>query len=185
MKKQTSPSNNARRPRLLFHALWALLFVKCLTLEYLVRNYAIPVGTIRYVWLPSIFMASLATIVNVPSSGAFPRREKLAELISLEKILFSATILAVTTGLFSSDESTHTFLAAAALLMALKGIYNYMSQRRSESLLSLATWLLSVPTLCLTSTSEAFLIFSVGIFVHAVLPWLQSFTKPSAPSYTG
>jgi hypothetical protein len=44
-------------------ALWGLILAKCCFLEHFVRQHAVPINTGIYVWLLSLFMAGLATVV--------------------------------------------------------------------------------------------------------------------------
>lgn len=45
--------------------LWGLVLFKCFTIESLAIAYEIPIHTKKFVWLPSFFMASLATIIGI------------------------------------------------------------------------------------------------------------------------
>lgn len=43
--------------------LWGLISAKCLTLEYLVQVYSVPINSFFYIWLLTFAMASAATVV--------------------------------------------------------------------------------------------------------------------------
>lgn len=42
---------------------WGIIFAKCLTLEYLVQAYSVPINSFFYIWLLTFAMASVATVV--------------------------------------------------------------------------------------------------------------------------
>lgn len=55
--------NAVERNKPMIVILWGLIFAKCLTLEYLVQVYSIPVNSFFYIWLLTFTMASVATVV--------------------------------------------------------------------------------------------------------------------------
>ena len=74
-------SSNQKSPMIII--LWGLVFAKCLTLEYLIQLYSIPINSKIYVWMLTLIMASLATVAFLRTKSAENNRLQAISVIHL------------------------------------------------------------------------------------------------------
>ena len=98
--------------------LWGTIISKCLILEHLVQAYSVPINSFFYIWLLTLSMATVATVVFL--------RTKKIELFSLKEISIihfcwfgCAVICLLSIGIFSLSNKLESHLLPAVLSIIL------------------------------------------------------------------
>lgn len=156
-------------------ALWGLLFAKCFLLEFLVRQYAMPINSLIYVWALSILMATVATAVY-----ANLQREKRPEVFwqvgFLPVVLAGAvTVLFVFRALISPVEQTGLTLALAALVLAIKHVWLWIRNPRTSSRWMAPGWFVGAMAIAYLGSPAGFLVFSLSVLSLSAVPNLARF----------
>ena len=163
-----TPKSNARL-RLIF-TLWGLLFTKCFTLEFLVRQYEVPISSVTYVWTLSILMASVATAVyaNLESD------ERKGLIGGTGFYVYVITALAVTIlvarSLLIADINPLLSLAPAAVAMGIGHTWQLMQNPRSTAIWIPLGWFVSAAALAVIGTPANFLVFAISLLILSVVP---------------
>lgn len=78
---------DTKQSSLMIILLWCLTFSKCLTLEYLIQVYSVPINSFFYIWSLTLTLASVATFVFFRTKTA---KSKYFEEISIVHLIWLA-----------------------------------------------------------------------------------------------
>ncbi len=152
------------------YLLWGLLFTKCFSLEYLVREYEVPINSLYYVWCLSITMATVATIV-------YGRLEhtSLRKMLSnrATQLLATASIIIVFTvawTLVNKNADSGTALFVSALLMGIRQIFSPQDDTAKVNWQKAFAWILTALAIFFTTAPTAYLLFAFGLLLISVVP---------------
>lgn len=159
--------------------LWSLLFTKCFTLEFLVREYHVPVNSFLYVWCLSVGMASAATAV-------YGQLEKISMAAMLSKRISQlklgmliATVALVLSTLVDSDWSSRIPLAIAAALMGLRKSLASSPASDPGRWLGAIAWGIIAIAMCFISPAVGYALFAAGIFITSSIPRARELLAPT------
>ena len=157
-------------------ALWSLLFTKCFTLEYLVRHYEAPINSISYVWILSITMAGVATLVyaNIQTEA----RTKLLKHPNFLVVLALALLIVilVVKSLLSVGEVSHS-LALAATGLSIIQLLMHGNDLKPRVIGISICWFVAALAILNTTQSQAFLFFAMSICIISFLPRALQFVS--------
>lgn len=158
-----------RRIELIF-LLWGLLFTKCFSLEYLVREYEVPINSFYYVWCLSITMASVATFVYAQLESASIRSllsNRIAQIQLGAMILTTASVLWSLTDL-NADSSTA--LLIASLLMGVRQLFSFAGKAPSMNWLKGLAWGFAAFAIFFVAPPTGYLLFAFALLLISVIP---------------
>lgn len=157
---------------MLIPLLWSLLISKCFTLEYLVEAYSVPINSAIYVWLLSISMAMVATILYLCRNRDKVRAHIQGKAIRSAIIALSFLLASVlTTQSVISKEWGHNLSILSALLALNYGLI--ASDRHfAWSWFSSMAWVLSALALFWIPLPLGIAVFASGIILFSTLPML-------------
>ena len=157
-------------------ALWSLLFTKCFTLEYLVRHYEVPINSISYVWILSITMAGVATLVYANTQTE--ERTKLLKHPNFLVILALAllVVILVVKSLLSVGEVSHG-LALAATGLSIIQLLVHGKDLKPRAIGVSICWFVAALAILNTTQSQAFLFFAMSVCIISFLPRFAQFVS--------
>ena len=171
----TNSSDTSSRSTFIL-ALWSLLFTKCFTLEYLVRHYEAPINSLTYVWVLSITMASVATVVYTNIQAEV--RTKLLKhpnfLVVLTLALF--IVILVVKSLLATDGVSHS-LALAATGLSIIQLLIHGKYLKSRSFGTSISWLIAAVAILNTAQPLAFFVLAMSICIISFLPRALQFVS--------
>ena len=157
-------------------ALWSLLFTKCFTLEYLVRHYEAPINSISYVWILSITMAAVATLVyaNIQTEV----RTKLLKHPNFLVVLALALLIVilVVKSLLSVGEVSHS-LALAATGLSIIQLLIHGKDLKPRAIGISTCWFVAALAILNTTQPQAFLFFAMSVCIISFLPRFAQFVS--------
>ena len=169
-----SANTNSRLTFIL--ALWSLLFTKCFTLEYLVRHYEAPINSISYVWILSITMAGVATLVyaNIQTEA----RTKLLKHPNFLVVLALALLIVilVVKSLLSVGEVSHSLSLAATVLSIIQLLMHGKDLKPRAIGISIC-WFVAALAILNTTQPQAFLFFAMSVCIISFLPRFAQFVS--------
>ncbi|HAV14152.1 MAG TPA: hypothetical protein DCX06_11770 [Opitutae bacterium] len=158
-----------QRSRLLL-TLWCLLFIKCLSLEFCVTYYSVPIDSKFYVWALSIFMATFATLLSFKASGS------TQDLLTPHRLIWLACIIGgaacATIAKLSDDVSALIVLPTTALLIGSGYIAQGLLLKQRIDIASGAGWWTGAAILFRVDTPHDYLIAAVCVFIFSLAPTL-------------
>ena len=167
-------SSNTSSRSIFILALWSLLFTKCFTLEYLVRQYEAPINSLSYVWALSIAMAGVATAVyaNIQSEVRTKLLKHPNFLVILTLALF--IVILVVKSLLAKDGVSHS-LALAATGLSIIQLLIHGKNLKPRSIGISISWFVAAAAIVNTAQPLAFLVFAISICIISFLPRFAQF----------
>jgi len=171
------------RLKLIF-TLWGLLFIKCFTLEYLVRHYAAPINSVTYVWALSIIMAVVATAVYANQQSEQRKALLRSDGFSLSVIVGIVVILLVAPSIWLSQPQgdwggwgnwSGWALPLAAGTLGGGHLYYLIKHPHAAHRWIASGWLVAAGVIAVSTSPLNFLVFAISILVLAVIPKLAWF----------
>lgn len=155
-----------------FIALWGLLVAKCLTLEFLARHYDVPVSTLGYVWAPSFFMATLATLLNKQIN--WDNFLQCLPDLGIKILAISVSGLLILRSLALANDDVRVPLLLAVLLLAGHSIYQSTFSKDTPNRWKAFVWSGGLVSALFAPANVIFLIIACCVSVNSVYPWFSS-----------
>ena len=151
-------SQERRRLKLIF-LLWSLLFTKCFALEYLGREYEIPINSFYYVWCLSLSMATIATIVFGRVEKTPIRNILLDPIAQLQVAAIIPIAACIAWGQFSPNLANNAPLTTAAILMGIRHRLKPKEYLRLMDSVTMLIWALAGIGIYFASPPFGYLLF--------------------------
>ena len=155
--------------------LWSLLFTKCFFLEFLVRQYAVPINSFYYVWALSILMAAVATTVY----AELQIKERVKSIWQPNSLLvligYIITVLFVISALIAPDKQSHIALVLAALIVTAQHTWLWIGKLDKSYRMTTLGWFVGVTAIAYLGSPEGFLIFAICMLSLSAAPSLARF----------
>lgn len=151
--------------------LWGLLFSKCLTLEYLVQVYSIPINSFFYVWVLTLSMASVATFVFLRTKRVeFRALEKISIIQFCWVICILACLLLIGFVLLSKKLELHILLTLLCVIIGTGYlVHGIATVKNSFSLIGIGWWIGAAVT-ATRDGSESLAVLAFQVILLTVLP---------------
>lgn len=149
--------------------LWSLIFAKCLTLEYLIQVYSVPINSFFYIWMLTLSMGGVATAV-------FFRTEP--DLFRLRAISVSSAIwigcgaISLLMGilLFLTSSSLYAWLTGFAITLGAGCIANGIIKEKHMLTLSGIGWWIGAAVLATHNNVKSLPVSATLIFFLLIIP---------------
>ena len=155
---------------------WSLLLIKCLSLDYLVIKYEVPINSAIYVWCLSLFMASVATLIKYRIEHS---PQETQNNIEIHKLVwaFIFFIMIVLTGLCITDIAVkkEALLTISALLLAAGYFAQGILLRRLKHILICLGWILSAALLYQSSITNSLLVAAGSLGLLITSPYFSAY----------
>ena len=161
----------SNQSNLIIIVLWGLVFAKCLTLEYLVQIYSIPINSFAYIWVLTLVMASVATVAFFRTKVAkisYPR-----EISIIHLIWFSSGILALLSigVLFLTTElNPYTIPTIISAILGIGYLCHGILIRKNTYVFSGIGWWIGTVILATRNNVESLSIFAFLVILVTILP---------------
>lgn len=158
-----------RRQKLIF-LLWSLLFTKCFSLEYLVREYEVPINSFYYIWCLSITMATVATFVYGRVERVSIRTMLLNRTSQLQVgalVLSAATVLWT---LLDPSVDSRMALFLAAIFMGIRQLFAASQSTPPLNWPRALAWILAGLAIFFTAPPTGYLFFAFGLLLISAVP---------------
>ena len=160
-----------KQSNLMVIVLWGLIFAKCLTLEYLIQVYSIPVNSFFYIWLLTLTMASVATIALLRTNATEICRPKTISNVHLIWLGCGvASLLLIGILSLLSELNPYTVPAILSIALGIGYLGNGIFVRKKTYILSGIGWCMGAATLAAHNNVESLSIFAFLMILLTVLP---------------
>ncbi|MGK0456094.1 MAG: hypothetical protein ACJAT5_000917 [Lentimonas sp.] len=166
-----SSTKAINQSNLMIIILWGLIFSKCLTLEYLIQVYSIPVNSFFYIWLLTLTMASVATIAFFRTNATEIFRPKTIPIIHF--IWFGcggASLLLIGILSLLTELNPYTVPAILSIALGIGYLGNGIFVSKKTYILSGIGWWIGAATLAARNNVESLSIFAFLMILLTVLP---------------
>ena len=164
---QLNPPQQSRMNWISF--LWSLVLTKCFLLEFSVRHYEVPINSLTYVWLLSIGMASVATIVHANSNRDVVSQNFRHTDFRIDGITLSASAILILWSLASREAPVELLLVLATLLFAFENLRPRSTGSQTLGRFKMMAWLLVSGGVLVFGSPLAFLLIATHLFVFAMI----------------
>jgi hypothetical protein len=149
--------------------LWGLLLTKCFALEFLVRQYEVPIDSLTYVWMLSLVMASVATLVYAKLHSAGIRQLAKTPVFRVNAIVLLATAVLVAWNVAEKSADSPFIMILVALLLAAKNTWLWLQETSPHARRRALGWIFAIGAITYFGSPTAFLIFAIHIFTFTVI----------------
>ena len=163
--------NSIKRDSSMVIILWGLLISKCLTLEYLIQVYSVPINSLFYIWTLTLSMAITATIVFFQTENV---KHHFLEKISIIHLCWLgctiASLLLIGAFFLSSWLESQILLAILSIILGIGYLVHGISIVKSAHILSGIGWWTGAAILATRSGLESLAIVAFLIILLTTLP---------------
>ena len=151
--------------------LWGLVFAKCLTLEYLIQVYSIPINSFFYIWSLTLIMASVATIAFFRTRTTkinHTETTPIAHLIWFGCVIASILLVGILSSL--TELSRYVIPAILSIVLGVGYLGHGICERKNRYTVSGIGWWIGATVLAARNNVENLSIFAFLIILLIVLP---------------
>lgn len=161
--------------------LWGLVFAKCLTLEYLIQIYSIPINSLVYIWMLTLIMASLATVAFFRAKATEDNR---AQTISVIQLMWCGCCLicVLLVGVLSllTELNPYAIPTILSLILGVGYFFHGILIRKNISMLGGLGWWIGSAVLATRNNVESLSILAFLMILLVVLPLIIEMRQQKA-----
>ncbi len=163
--------NAIERNKPMIIILWGLIFAKCLTLEYLVQVYSVPINSFFYIWLLTFTMASVATAVFFRASTAENGPMETLSVVHLIWLGCGVTSLLII-GIYTllAELNLYICLTILSVILGMGYLIHGILMRKHMYTCSGIGWWIGATALATRNNIENLPLFAFFMILLTVLP---------------
>lgn len=151
--------------------LWGLIFSKCLTLEYLIQVYSVPINSFFYIWLLTLCMGSVATIVFLRTKLSNSCRPEKISIIPVIWIGCGAiSLLLIGFLVLLTPLSPYACLTVLSITLGIGYIANGIIEEKHILTFSGIGWWIGAAILATRNNVDSLPVFAVLIILLIIMP---------------
>lgn len=153
--------------------LWGLVFSKCLTLEYLIQIYSIPINSFVYIWTLTLAMASAATITffrTHATKANLPKTVSIIHIVWLGCGIVSIFLIGIS--FLASVLNPYKIPTFLSIILGIGYLFHGILARRNTYIFSGVAWWIGAAILATRNNVESLSIFAFLLIMLTVLPLL-------------
>lgn len=151
--------------------LWGLIFSKCLTLEYLVQVYSVPINSFFYIWLLTLSMGGVATIAFFRTRHSDRYRLERISIVNAIWLGCSALgLLLVGILFFLIPLNPYACLTGFSIILGIGCIANGIIEGKHALTFSGIGWWIGAAVLAARNNVESLSAFAILIIFLLIVP---------------
>jgi len=151
--------------------LWGVIISKCLTLEYLIQVYSIPVNSFFYIWSLTLGMAVVATIAFLRTKNVQIRNPARVSVVHVSWFgCFAASLLAIGCCVLLDELRMNHFMALLAIILGIGYLVHGITLKESDCMLNGIGWWIGAAVLVTRDEPDSLSTLAFLVILLTVLP---------------